>query len=141
MVLPMILGGLGRMGLGIGTATLGGLGMGFGYGYGVRAGYNSYKPSKNKKTNDMVLSSNPITAGTGMGLHVAEQRFPETATGTNATDTPTPEITPDKPRMIKSKVSNLELPLSRFSSDQEIKNFQLYGKLPRTKRITNSSIY
>lgn len=139
MVLPMLLGGLGRMGLGIGTATLGGLGMGFGYGYGVRLGYNSYKPSKNKSTNDMVLSSNPVTAGAGMGLHVAEQRFPENATGTSATDTPTPEITHEK--KIKSKVSDRELPLSRFSSDKEIKNFQLYGIMPRTKRLHGRTAY
>lgn len=129
------------MGLGIGTATLGGLGMGYGYGLGVRMGYNAYKPSKRQAVNDMVVSPNPITAGTGMGLHVAEQRFPETATGTQATDTPTPEITQGTPRMIKSKVSSLELPISRFSSDKEIKDFQLYGKIPRTKRIHGRTAY
>lgn len=74
MPLPLLAGGLGRLGLGAVTGALSGLGMGFGYGYGVRMGYNSYKPSKSKQTNQAVLSLNPVESGYGMGAHVAEQR-------------------------------------------------------------------
>lgn len=75
MPLPLILGGLGRMGLGIGTSTLGGLGMGIGYGFGVRLGYNAYKPSSSQNINKQVMSLNPIESGNGMGRHTAEQRL------------------------------------------------------------------
>jgi hypothetical protein len=131
MALPLLLGGLGRMGLGIGTAALGGLGMGFGYGYGVRAGYNAWKPSKSKKINNMVLSPNPEEAGQGMGLHVAEQQF-DKKTPLHLSDEPQtapPEIEPNTQK-VASKKSPLKLPLSYFKNDKELYAWKQYGRHP-----------
>lgn len=75
MVLPLLLGGLGRVGLSAVTSTLSGLGMGFGYGFGVRAGYNAYNPNKSDAINKQILSLNPVEAGNGMGRDVASQQF------------------------------------------------------------------
>ena len=65
-------------GLGMGLSQLAlagptGFAFGYGYGNGVRHGYNSYKPSKNKVTNQLHLSANPITGSKGAGLLSAEE--------------------------------------------------------------------
>lgn len=63
----------GRAGLGMLTGFGSGLGMGIGYGYGVRLGYNMYSPSKNKTTNQLHTSLNPLEGSVGAGLLTAEE--------------------------------------------------------------------
>lgn len=87
----------------------------------------------------MVLSPNPVTAGTGMGLHVAEQQFDKNTPLGLSDEPPTapPEVDPTT-KLVSSKATSLKLPMSRFQNDKQLKAFKLYGKIPRAPR---ESIY
>lgn len=134
MALPMLLGGLGRLGLGAAMSPLQGLGFGFGYGYGVRLGYHTFKPSKSSTTTGLRLSPDPIQSSVGMGLGTAEERTGvalQSAPLEGLSQQPNPMPTPKKDEWIYSKKRGVpRIKKSQIKTHEEYVNYIKHGILP-----------